>query len=560
MRLRSFVLLGASWLLLLGGSVTSRASLPIEPALGWQTMVVAGHPEATAIGVEVLRQGGNAVDAAVAVSLALGVAEPYGSGLGGKLMLLYFDATTGHTFVVDAMDAAPASLDSAAASQWTSAERSLGWKSVAVPGLPAGLDLLHRRWGSRAWPEVVEPAAALATQGALVEPKTRTLFAERLDRMRADPELARIFLRDGEVPAVGVRLPNPDLAKTLRRIGRDGADSFYRGEIGERIVTAVAQGGGGISASDLASYRARIVEPLRMPFREFELVTSPPPSTGPAMFLPVMKVVEHGLDETKPLRDPTNLNLLGQVWRRVQPRIYAEIADRADAVERFNGLLAPDYIAAVREEVEIAVSDEGVPILEDVNASTTHFVVIDAAGNMVCATQSLSLHFGAGVVVPGTGIVLNDSMSNFSYSDPDSPNAVAPKLRPRSTISPTIVFEGGVPRIAIGLPGGSRIPTAMLQVLLDRLVWHRPLETAIGDVRWHLNPAWRNGGVDVLEVESGLSDATIGALEKLGWKVEIKETAGTGLHFGGVNAIELNPNGERRGYADPRRSNSAAGF
>jgi len=523
-------------------------------------MVVAGHPEAAEIGAEVLRAGGNAIDAAVAVSLALGVAEPYGSGLGGKLMLLYYNATVGQTFVVDAMDAAPTSLDVAMARQWTSAERSTGWKSIAVPGLPAGLDAAHRRWGSLPWSEVVEPARALAQQGARVEPKTQTLFAERLDRLRNDPDLARVFLRGGEVPEVGVRLPNPDMAETLRRLGEAGGVSFYRGELGQQISAAILAGGGGITPNDLASYRVRIIQPMRMSFREFEIVTSPPPSTGAAMFLPVMKALETALDLDLPLRDPENLSLVGQVWREVQPRIYAEIADTLDAVTRFEALLDDDYIAALRAKIGLGGESGLVPALEDTNASTTHFVIVDAAGNIVSATQSLSLHFGAGVVVPGTGIILNDSMSNFSYSDADSPNAVAAGQRPRSTISPTIVFENGQPRLALGLPGGSRIPTAMLQVLLDRLTWHRPLEEAIGDVRIHFNPAWRNGGVDALEVESGLDLEVIQALSNRGWTVEIKEPAGQGLHFGGVNAIEFEAGGGLSGFADPRRSNWATGY
>lgn len=553
-------LFGACCLLVLWSNFRAVAALPIEPVVGRQGMVVAGHPEATAIGVEVLRQGGNAMDAAVAVSLALGVAEPYGSGLGGKLMLLYFDATAGKTFVVDAMDAAPASLDVEASRKWAVTERSSGWKSVAVPGLPAGLHLAHRRWGTREWSEVVEPAAELAERGSSVEPKTRALMAERVDRLRSDGELTRLYLRDGEVPGIGTRLPNLDLAWSLRQYAQDGAFSFYRGAISERLVASMQRGGGTINAADLAAYRVRIVEPLRVPFREFELVTSPPPSTGPAMFLPVMKVVEYGLDESVPLRESVNLAKLGRAWRVIQPRIYAEIADRDDATERFNALVDPAFIRTVRGEIEVPLAAIGLPALEDVNASTTHFVVVDRHGNVVCATQSLSLHFGAGVVAAGTGIVLNDSMSNFSYAEGESPNAVAPGQRPRSTISPTLVFEHGLPRIAIGLPGGSRIPTAMLQVLLDRLVWHRPLESAIGDVRWHLNPAWRNDGIDVWEVESGWSDGSRSALEDAGWKVEIKEEAGTGLHFGGVNAIEIDPDGTLRGYADPRRSNLAAGY
>ena len=193
-------------------------------------------------------------------------------------------------------------------------------------------------------------------------------------------------------------------------------------------------------------------------------------------------------------------------------------------------------------------------------AATTHFVVADAAGNIVCATQSLSLHFGAGVVPTGTGVVLNDSMSNFAFSEPDGINYVAPGKRPRSTIAPTIVFRGGKPVFAIGIPGASRIPTAMLQALLDRLALGRSLAGAIGDTRFHFDRNWRKNDEETFEAERSLPAADAEALRQLGWKVNLVEAAGTGRNFGGINAIEVNAGGGYTGYADPRRTNAAVGY
>ncbi|WP_221030169.1 gamma-glutamyltransferase family protein [Actomonas aquatica] len=550
------VLLGASFFSSLRAS---DVVVPIEPVTGEHGMVVAGHPEAAAIGRDVLQSGGNAVDAAIAVSLSLGVAEPYGSGLGGKLMFLYHDAATGQSFVIDAMDAAPIDLDETAAREWPYAERVRGYTSVAMPGLPAGLAIAHQRWASRPWAELVEPARELAVRGFRIEPKTHTLFEERLDRLQGDEALAALFLPDGELPEIGSLLPNPDLALSLQWLAEDGPESFYHGRLGAKIAAGVSAQGG-FSAAALAAYEARVVEPVAIELAGHTVLSSPPPSTGSAMYFPVLKVLEPLLDTAEPLRSAANLDLIGRAWGRVQPRIYAEIADRPEARERFASLLDEAYIAEQQDWLRSEPAHVPAPALEDSNASTTHFVVVDGAGNIVTATQSLSLHFGAGVLAPGTGIVLNNSMSNFAYRDADSPNMVTAGQRPRSTICPTLIFAPDGTTIAIGLPGGSRIPTAMLQVVLDRVLWQRPLTDAIGDVRVHINPAWRNNEVDEIAVETGLPATVRETLVDAGWKLDEHEPAGTGLYFGGINAIEIAPDGTLTGIADPRRTNAAAGF
>jgi gamma-glutamyltranspeptidase / glutathione hydrolase len=232
-------------------------------------------------------------------------------------------------------------------------------------------------------------------------------------------------------------------------------------------------------------------------------------------------------------------------------------------------MIAPESIAALREQAlqntPIAAEQEVVLWLDDsftdnAMAATTHFAVADASGNVVCATQSLSLHFGAGVVAPGTGVVLNDTMSNFAYFDAKSVNYIAPGKRPRSTIAPSIVFRDGKPQFAIGIPGSSRIPTAILQVLIDHLVLHRPLADAIGDTRVHLKGGQGWNGEETLEAEQSLTPKVVRDLEQRGWRVELPEPPNTGRYFGGINVIELNPDGSYTGYADPRRTNAAVGY
>ena len=579
----------------------ARANVPVAvpPVVAKHGIVVAAHPQAAEAGLAVLKAGGNAIDAAVATSLAVGVAEPYGSGLGGKLMLLFYEAKTRKVYAVDGMDAA-GSLDVATYVTRPDDDRNYGWGSVCVPGLGAGLWSAHQRWGSKQWEDAVQPAIALARTGFKILPKTRDFFEEQEKKLRrGDAEIARLYLPNGQLPAAGALLPNEDLARTMERFARHGHDGFYRGPVAEAIVAASQKGGGSLTLEDLAGYEARIVEPMTMTFRGHTILTAPPPTSGAPLFLPIMKALESETF-TGPLRTAENLDKIGRVWRVAMPQVYRNIADVPESRFLFEKLLAPDAIAALREKafapapaaapatpapkarakkvaglgrstVSLTVLSEEhgqadgattgeSPFYESPMAATTHFIVVDRAGNIVCATQSQSLHFGAGVVAPGTGVVMNDSMSNFAYNDPKNLNYVARGKRPRSTISPTIVLRDGQPAFAIGLPGAGRIPTAMLQVLLDRLAFDRPLGEAIGDTRVHFLSPIRRDEVEAFEAEQSLPHEEAQALQARGWKVVLPERAGRGRYFGGINAVEFNRDGTFNGYADPRRTNVAMGW
>lgn len=552
---------------LLGVIAWANVPVSVEVVKAAHGMVVAGHPQAAQAGVDILQAGGNAIDAAVAVSLALGVAEPYSSGLGGKLMLLYYEAASGRTYALDAMDAA-GSLDVSAYLRRPEEDRSYGYGSVCVPGLAAGLWTAHQKWGRQPWADNIAPALKLARAGFEILPKTRIFFAEQEKKLRrGDAEIARLYLPDGKLPVVGSHLANADLARTLELLAQHGRDGFYRGPVAAAIVAASAQGGGALTLDDLAHYEARLVEPIGLDFRGYRLLASPPPTNGAPLFLTIMKALEDETFAGGPLRSAGNLDRIGRVWREVQPLVQRGLGDAPEAYFNYEKMIAPDSIAAIRRRARaptVAVpavawqDDSGAS--ESAMAATTHFIVADAAGNIVCATQSQSLHFGAGVVPPGTGVVLNDSMSNFAYTDPRSINYVAPGKRPRSTIAPTIVFRSGRPILAIGIPGAARIPTALLQALLDRLAFDRPLREAIGDTRVHFELNWRKDNQESLQAEASLPAADIAALSRLGWKVELAEPAGAGQIFGGINAIEVNAAGGYTGYADPRRTNAARGY
>lgn len=540
-------------------------------------IVVAGHPQAAAAGLAVLRSGGNAVDAAVATSLAVGVAEPYGSGLGGKLMLLYYEAKSGRTLVVEALDASGSNFDVEAFRRRPEEDRRYGYGSVCVPGLAAGLWAAHERWGAMRWADCVSPAILLAREGFEILPKSRDFFQEQIEKLqRGDVELARLYLPEGKLPEVGARLKNEDLARTMERLAAQGRNGFYRGPVADAILAASQAGDGLLNRADLENYEARIVEPVSLEFRGYRLWAAPPPATGPAIFLTIMKVLEETRFSGGPIRAPANLDLIGRAWRGVASMVSRTIGDVEAARFGYERLVAPDSIERLRGDVFLPVRKtgaihEGLPGTrvvgieepggyEDSAAATTHFIVVDAEGNIVCATQSQSLHFGAGVVPPGTGVVMNNSMSNFAYNDRASPNFVAQAKRPRSTISPTIVTKAGKPVFAMGIPGAARIPTAMLQVLLDRLTLGRPLAEAIGDTRFHFSPALKQGEADIFAAERSLPSDAGAAMTNLGWKLELPEAAGRGRYFGGINAIEFNADGSYTGFADPRRTNAVAGY
>lgn len=523
------------------------AAARAEVAQARHGMVVAGHPEAAEVGRSVLQRGGSAMDTAVAVSLALGVAEPYGSGLGGKLMMLYWHQSSRRVFAVDAIDQASSTLNAARFVARSYEERTEGWGSVAVPGLLAGMHEGHRRWGRLPWAEVVGPAAELARSGTRVLPQTRKFFERRIDRIRVSEEASRIYLPFGGLPAVGSRLIQPDLARTLEAIAREGPDGFYRGRVAEAIAGASRTGGGSLTVADLASYEARVSEPLRLDFRGVEIVTAPPPASGGATLLAALAALAGMEWSGESLLDPGNLDRIGRVLQRLYPEIQARIADVPSAGDRFYEL-----IGTRPTEPASATSGAG-----GESESTTHFVVVDSAGNVASATQSLSAHFGAGVVAPGTGVLLNNTAKHFATADPSSVNLAAPAKRPRSTIAPTLVLRDGAPVLAIGVPGGQRIPTATLQVLLDYLVFRTDLVGAICRPRAHLQRPLREAdGSNVFELE--VADARLTqALQDRGWAIEISDDNET---FGGFCAVEILPDRTLVGVADLRRTNAVRGY
>ncbi len=554
-------------------SLLAFAALPVADgagvglAFGERTMVVAGHPEAAAAGVAVLRAGGGAIDAAVAVSLALGVAEPYGSGLGGKLELVYFERANGSVHVVDGMDATGASFQPEAFRRLRPEQRRAGATSVAIPGLPAALFQAHARWGRLPRAEVIAPAARLARDGFEVLPGTVRLFAAQIEKLRDDPELARLHLPGGALPAPGTRLPNPALAETLGLLAREGEAGFYRGPMGAALARTVTDGGGWLTTDDLAGYRPHFRDPVRIELGGFTLVGGTAPANGFTTAALVLKILEPRVWRADGLHDADNLDAFLRACQQSVGAVRAGLADTADASEVAGRMLAPESIARLREAA--ARADPAAPFARAAEAAllgsahdelqaaeTTHFCIVDADGNAVSATQSLSLHFGSGLVVPGTGVILNNSLSNFATLG--GPNLADRAKRPRSTIAPALVLRGDHLLAVVGLPGGARIPTGLAQVLVDHLLLGGDLAAAIAAPRVHPEmPVAAGARQNEVWFEEAPGDGVLDELARRGWAPLVRADTES---FGGVTAIERTAAGPWRGIADLRRTNAAAGY
>jgi len=536
-------------------STLSAAPSGTEVAIVKHEVVVAGHPEAADAGMQVLHMGGNAMDAAVAVSLSLGVAEPYASGLGGKIEILYYEASSKKVYVVDGMDMSSKTLPVKAFINQPTRERIEGGPSAAVPGLAQGLYQAHKMWGILNWDQDVKPSILLAQNGSLILAKSQQLIEESSARIKHSKEGARIFLPNGKLPAVGSRLINTDLANTLQRLAAEGPDAIYKGRIAESIVDAVTKSGGYMTLSDLASYKARILEPVSVPYRDGRLFSTAPVSGG-GQLLSVVSVLDNNNWRGSTFHDALSIDRFGKVFLTTIQKFDSITGDDETVDSRFKEALSEKGLESIRELSKLPNSSDKSSITNG-KESTTHFIVVDSKHNIACVTQSLSYHFGCGIVPVGTGIVMNNSLSNFSIKTPGKPNYVAPGRRPKSTIAPTIwLNDKNMPILAIGLPGGARIPSGIAQVLLDFSQFHRPLAEAIADTRIHIANLNKEPTV---ECEIGLAESEVNKLKSLGWKVVMPEKSGTGVMFGGVNAVEFLSDGTLNAVADLRRTNSAKG-
>lgn len=514
--------------LFLGASLAlcSVAALAAGPG---RAAVATPHTDATAAAREILQQGGNAFDAAIAVSAALAVVEPYGSGLGGGgfFLLRQPGTPTAYRFI-DARERAPARATADMYLKDGKVQPGLsinGPLAAAIPGLPAALDELAARYGRLPLKNTLAPAIRLANQGFAVDRIYRDRAAMRQSALRDDAESARLFLDKGEVPVLGTVIRQPELAATLQRLADQGRDGFYRGPVALKLVKEVNAAGGIWSVDDLADYHTATREPLRYALADQrELISAPPPSAGGVAIAQSLAMLQRlpWQSADKVQRAHYVLEVLRRAYRD-----RGLLGDPDHVANPIPQLLSRQYLTALADSIDVhdATPSSSLPPSPAWREGdhTTHFAVIDAEGNAVAATLSVNLPFGAAFTAPGTGVVLNNEMDDFA-ADPrgsnsyglagSQANAVAAGKRPLSSMSPSFI-ESPQQFAAFGTPGGSRIPSMVLLSMLEYLDG-RPVST------WPAVPRYHHQYLpDVVEHEPGaFSAAEMEALRARGYSLK----------------------------------------
>jgi len=518
--------------------------------IGGHGMVASAHPTASAVGVRCLQAGGNAVDAAIATAFALNVVEAQASGIGGGGFLLV-KMKNQPAQVIDYRETAPTRATPQFYYQQESTFEKLaeyGPHSVCVPGMLAGLELAREKFGTKSLAELMRPAIGIAEQGFPVDAKLADLILNRYEIISQDAETANIFLHDLMPPEPGFLIKRPDLAETFSVIAAEGIQAFYSGEIAREIVTAAPL----ISLNDLAQYQPGIRLPVRGKYRNFEIITVPPPSSGGVHLLQTLNILS-GFDLRNYAHNSADyIHLFAEALKFVYTDRQVYAADPAFFPVPVADLLRTEYAKQIRNKIHPQQINHSVSpgIFQPGNAgNTTHLSVVDAAGNMVALTQTINHFFGSGMTV--RGILLNDEIADFS-AEPTSKNAVAPGKRPVSTMAPTFVLREGQPFLTIGTPGGNRIISALAQILVNVIDFKMPVDAAIEAPRFHCEG-------DEIFMESRIDSAVVQRLREMGHTVTVKSDFD--VFFGGAQGILIDtPNARLLGGADSRRSGVAVGF
>jgi len=543
-----------------------------QTATGRNGMVATQEALATRIGVDILSRGGNAVDAAVAVGFALAVTLPKAGNLGGGGFMVIHLANGNKDVAIDYRESAPSAIrrdsflnNKGEADPEKSRNSAL---AIGVPGSVAGLAMAHRDYGSGKFSlaELIAPAIALARVGVPVENDLLDSLLLSGPRLTRWPASAKIFLRNGSAPMPGELLVQNDLAATLEAIALGGAQSFYEGPIAQKIVAAVKEAGGVIDADDLKNYAAKQVAPLRGMYRGYDIVSMPSPSSGGTHLIEMLNILEgFPLGDDKAslgFGSPQALHLMIEAMKIAYADRAEFLGDTGIESISVNRLISKDYANKVRSEIDPNRARNAKDVRPNSAATaggnTTHFSIVDKDGNAVANTYSLNFNYGLGFVAEGTGILLNNTLDDFA-AKPGAPNAFGllggdanapgPAKRPLSSMTPTIVLKDQKPVIVTGAPGGSRIITAVLQVVINHIDYRKEIGDAVAAPRVH-----HQWFPEQVVVERTLPPETIRALEALGHTVRV------GPPSGSANSV-ASSNGELIGAADGRaRGSLAAGF
>ncbi|HYE97778.1 MAG TPA: gamma-glutamyltransferase [Planctomycetota bacterium] len=524
-------------LLLLAGCATAAPAPVLD-----RGVVASPEPHASAVGADVLRRGGNAVDAAVAVHFALAVTFPNAGNLGGGgFMLAWVD---GRPAAIDYRETAPAA---ATRDMFLGADgevvprRSLDTAlAVGVPGSVAGMALAHRRFGTLPWRDLLQPAIRLAEDGWIVDDWSGRSFASE----------TRNNFREFFNVRAGERLVQKDLARTLRRIAERGADGFYRGATARLIAEEMQRSGGLITEADLARYEAKERAPVRGTYRGLEVVSMPPPSSGGVALLQLLQMLEPR--PIPPFHSAPHIHFFAELEKRVFADRSHHLGDPDVVNVPVAGLTARKYAVERSWDLEYDRRSDPSSIRPGVPEETTHFSIVDRWGNAVANTTTLNGNYGCGLVVRGAGFLLNNEMDDFS-AKPGAPNmfgatggaanAIAPGKRMLSSMTPTIVLRDGRPWLVLGTPGGTTIFTSVFQVIVNRVDYKMPLPEAVAAPRFHHQWPPLKAGEDPIFFEQ--EPAARAELEKLGYAIRLRG------RIGDVQAVEIDGR-SARGVSDPR--------
>lgn len=530
-----------------------------HPVVGRHGMVATEQELASNIGLNVLKAGGNAVDAAVAIGFALAVALPNAGNVGGGGFMMVYDAKTTKAVAVDFREMAPAAASrnmyvDAATSKVIDGKSLYTHYAIGVPGTVAGLTHALQKWGSMPLARVMQPSIELADKGYPVSETLAKVLRQETRNMGKWDATKAIFWKNGAPMKPGDLLVQKDLAHSLRLIARDGAKAFYEGEIAHKIAADMAKNGNAMTLQDLRNYKVVEREPVRGTYRGYEVVTMPPPSSGGAHLVQILNIMERW-----PIRDWGHNS--AQTVHHMAEAMKLAYADRSEYLGDpdfvkipLAGLTSKKYA----DELAAQISPDRARSAKEIKPGkpqpyesnqTTHFSVVDKAGNMVAVTYTLNTNFGSGIVAPGTGIMLNNEMDDFS-AKPGVPNAygliggdanaVAAGKRPLSSMTPTFVLKDGKPWLATGSPGGARIITTVLQQIVNGIDFGMNPAEAASQLRFHHQ--WTP---DELRVEKGFPVDTLNLLRQKGQNVVVKASMGR------TQTIQVHGD-ELWGYSDPR--------
>ena len=524
-------------------------------------IVVTQHYLATEIGENVLYQGGNAYDAAIAVGFALAVVLPRAGNIGGGGFMVIYDEDSNDTYSIDYREKAPAAsfkdmyLDENG--EFDILKSTFGFNAIGIPGTVHGFWSVHQRFGSLPWADLIQPSIVLAERGFIMSDYMADTLNKYSEKMSYYDETRNIFLRN--YPNLKKsRLIQNDLAKTLKRIQKDGVQGFYSGETASLIAKDMKENGGLITKQDLLDYKSVWREPIKGSYRGKTIVTMPPPSSGGIHLIQMLNILENFELSNYEHNSYQYVSLLSETMKYAYADRSKYLGDPDFFEVPISEITAKEYaktISSSIKELGVLPSSEISPgmYINPESIETTHFSIADKFGNVISNTYTINSAFGSGVTIEGTGILMNNEMDDFS-GQPGVPNQfgllggvanqIEPAKRPLSSMTPTIVFDEGEPFLAIGSPGGSRIITAVLQIILNVVDFEQSLEEATGSKRIHHQ--WYPDDIDIEENYDQLNQ-----LIDLGYEVDIIDTATC------TQSIMIG-NGEFIGVSDLRRPDSLA--